>query len=128
MPESILLHAVRMAPRLALCNARLAQPGCLRVHSLGAQSTALGPGGYRIACMQMSVWPRAQPWARLTQGCLHGPLQAALLEASWTNLLLLVQLLFITLLLRHKACYTIQLYPVAKLLLLLLLLHSDCFM
>ncbi len=86
-----------------------------RVQPWGQVGTGL------LACR----WPRAVPWARLTQGCLHGPLQAALLEASWTNLLLLVQLLFITLLLRHKACYTIQLYPVAKL--LLLPLHSDCF-
>jgi len=67
MPESILLHAVRMAPRIALCNARLAQPGCLRVHSLGAQSTALGPGGYRIACMQMA------------QGCALGQTDTGLL-------------------------------------------------
>ena len=49
-----------------------------------------------------------------------GFLQAVPLEPSQTDLLLLVQLLFIMLLLLHKACYTIQLYPVAKLLLLLL--------
>ncbi len=56
------------------------------------------------------------------------------LKPSQIDLLLLVQLLFIMLLLLHKACYTIQSYLVAKLLLLLLLLqmllqlHSDCFM